>query len=107
MAPLHVPTPHRQQEGGAWERDPLVADERFLAVRVKGRGPVVCSACSHAGIVNIMRAVQALGGGVAPHAVVGGVAGGVMVCQAVPWAEGPGRGVGRRPGRSREGAGLL
>ena len=38
-----------QEEGGSWERDPLVLDERFVAVRVKGRGAVVLSACSHAG----------------------------------------------------------
>lgn len=42
-------SPALQEEGGTWERDPLVLDERYVAVRVKGRGAVVLSACSHAG----------------------------------------------------------
>ncbi len=32
--------------------DPVIADERFLAAQVRGRGVSVLSACSHAGIVN-------------------------------------------------------
>src|SRR5262245_27987471 len=32
--------------------DPVIADERFLAAHVRGRGVSVLSACSHAGIVN-------------------------------------------------------
>jgi 7,8-dihydropterin-6-yl-methyl-4-(beta-D-ribofuranosyl)aminobenzene 5'-phosphate synthase len=30
-------------------------DERFVAVRVKGKGLVVFSACSHAGVVNVLK----------------------------------------------------
>jgi 7,8-dihydropterin-6-yl-methyl-4-(beta-D-ribofuranosyl)aminobenzene 5'-phosphate synthase len=37
---------------GAVLPDPLIADERFLAAHVQGRGVSVVSACSHAGIVN-------------------------------------------------------
>ena len=37
-----------------WEPDPLIMDERFLAVNVKDKGLVIFSACSHAGIVNVM-----------------------------------------------------
>ena len=29
-------------------------DERFIAVRIKGKGVVVLTACSHAGVVNVM-----------------------------------------------------
>ncbi|PSC72632.1 Metallo-beta-lactamase superfamily [Micractinium conductrix] len=61
------------EEGGAWQADPLVEDERFLAVRVRGRGPVVLSACSHAGVVNVLRAASLAAGGDAPHAVIGGL----------------------------------
>eukprot|EP00887_Chlorella_sp_A99_P005534 scaffold1.g5534.t1 len=61
------------EEGGPWERDPLVLDERFVAVRVRGRGAVVFSACSHAGVVNVMRAAAAAAGGAPPYAVVGGL----------------------------------
>jgi 7,8-dihydropterin-6-yl-methyl-4-(beta-D-ribofuranosyl)aminobenzene 5'-phosphate synthase len=29
-------------------------DERYIAVHVQGKGLIVCSACSHAGIVNVL-----------------------------------------------------
>jgi 7,8-dihydropterin-6-yl-methyl-4-(beta-D-ribofuranosyl)aminobenzene 5'-phosphate synthase len=37
-----------------WEPDPLIMDERYIAVHVQGKGLIVCSACSHAGIVNVL-----------------------------------------------------
>ena len=55
-----------------WEPDPLVTDERFLAVHVKDKGLVVFSACSHAGIVNVLRHARASFPGVKLHAVMGG-----------------------------------
>ena len=54
-----------------WQPDPLIMDERYLAANVRGKGLVVFSACSHAGIVNVMRAARAeLDTRI--HAVVGG-----------------------------------
>ena len=50
--PGHV---RRSDDGQRWEPDPLLMDERFLAVDVAGKGFVVFSACSHAGIVNVLR----------------------------------------------------
>jgi len=44
----------RTQDGQGWEPDSLLVDERFVAVRVKKRGIVVFTACSHAGVVNVM-----------------------------------------------------
>ena len=44
----------RTLDGQGWEPDPLVIDERFIAVSVKGKGVVVLTACSHAGVVNVM-----------------------------------------------------
>jgi len=41
-----------------WEPDPLLMDERALVVRVAGKGLVVFSACSHAGIVNVLHHVR-------------------------------------------------
>jgi 7,8-dihydropterin-6-yl-methyl-4-(beta-D-ribofuranosyl)aminobenzene 5'-phosphate synthase len=41
-----------------WQPDPLLMDERALAVRVAGKGLVVFSACSHAGIVNVLHHVR-------------------------------------------------
>jgi len=55
-----------------WESDELLMDERFCAVRVKGLGLVVFSACSHAGIVNVLHAARDAFPEVPLHAVMGG-----------------------------------
>ncbi len=55
-----------------WEPDPLLMDERFLAVNVRGKGLVVFSACSHAGIVNVLHCARASFPGEKLHAVMGG-----------------------------------
>lgn len=39
--------------GGRWIKDEEIAEERYLACKVKDRGLVVLSACSHAGISNV------------------------------------------------------
>lgn len=52
--------------------DPLVADERFLAAHVRGRGLTVLSACSHAGIVNACLGALAAAPGVPVDLVLGG-----------------------------------
>jgi 7,8-dihydropterin-6-yl-methyl-4-(beta-D-ribofuranosyl)aminobenzene 5'-phosphate synthase len=44
----------RRNAQGEWEADPLITDERFLAVAVKDKGVVVFTACSHAGVVNVL-----------------------------------------------------
>jgi 7,8-dihydropterin-6-yl-methyl-4-(beta-D-ribofuranosyl)aminobenzene 5'-phosphate synthase len=49
--PGHV---QRSVDGRTWEPDPLIMDERFVSVQVKSRGQLVFSACSHAGIVNVL-----------------------------------------------------
>ncbi|KZO98969.1 metallo-beta-lactamase protein [Calocera viscosa TUFC12733] len=44
---------------GDWQPDELILDERYAAINVKGKGLVVISSCSHAGIVNVLKdAVQ-------------------------------------------------
>jgi len=48
-------------------------DERWLAVNVKGKGIVVLSACSHAGIVNVLKHARATFQGQPLHAVMGGL----------------------------------
>jgi 7,8-dihydropterin-6-yl-methyl-4-(beta-D-ribofuranosyl)aminobenzene 5'-phosphate synthase len=62
----------RVSEDSPWEPDPLLMDERFLAVHVRGKGLVVFSACSHAGIVNVMHQARAAFPDVKLHAVMGG-----------------------------------
>lgn len=51
----------------------MVLDERWLAVNVAGKGLVVFSACSHAGIVNVLTHAQQTYAGVPLHAVIGGL----------------------------------
>jgi 7,8-dihydropterin-6-yl-methyl-4-(beta-D-ribofuranosyl)aminobenzene 5'-phosphate synthase len=59
--------------GGAWEPDPLIQDERFVAVHVKDKGLVVLTGCSHAGVVNVLTHAQDLFPGVPLFAVMGGL----------------------------------
>lgn len=56
-----------------WEPDELLMDERWLAVNVAGKGLVVFSACSHAGIVNVCRHARATFPDIPIHAVMGGL----------------------------------
>jgi 7,8-dihydropterin-6-yl-methyl-4-(beta-D-ribofuranosyl)aminobenzene 5'-phosphate synthase len=56
-----------------WEPDELLTDERWLAVNVAGKGLVVFSACSHAGIVNVCKHARAVFPGMPIHAVMGGL----------------------------------
>ena len=55
-----------------WEPDPLLMDERFMAVNVRGKGLIVFSACSHAGIVNVLHCARASFPGRKLHAAMGG-----------------------------------
>ncbi len=54
-----LPGQVRRTADGRWEPDELLMDERWLAVNVKGKGLVVFSACSHAGIVNVLTHARA------------------------------------------------
>lgn len=58
--------------GDAWEPDFWVWDDQALVVNVRGKGLVVLSGCSHAGIINILRYAQALTGVNEIYGVVGG-----------------------------------
>jgi 7,8-dihydropterin-6-yl-methyl-4-(beta-D-ribofuranosyl)aminobenzene 5'-phosphate synthase len=49
-----LPGQHRLNRGGVWEPDELTKDERFVAVHVAGKGLVVFTACSHAGLINVL-----------------------------------------------------
>ena len=56
-----------------WEPDELLMDERWLAVNVAGKGLIVFSACSHAGIVNVCAHVRATFPDIPIHAIMGGL----------------------------------
>ncbi|MEK9879534.1 MAG: MBL fold metallo-hydrolase [Paracoccaceae bacterium] len=62
----------RSEDGKEWEPDPLIMDERYLAVNIKNKGPVIFSACSHAGIVNVMHAARKDFGNILFHSLIGG-----------------------------------
>jgi len=57
----------------SWEPDELLMDERFLAVNVAGKGLIIFSACSHAGIVNVLTHARDRFPGVPLHAAMGGL----------------------------------
>jgi 7,8-dihydropterin-6-yl-methyl-4-(beta-D-ribofuranosyl)aminobenzene 5'-phosphate synthase len=68
------PEQHRKTlDGEGWEPDPLTMDERFVAVNVADKGLVVFTACSHAGIINILDHAKAEFPDLAIYGVVGGL----------------------------------
>ena len=62
-----------KRTASGWEPDELLMDERFLAVNVAGKGLIVFSACSHAGIVNVLTHARDRFPGVPLHAAMGGL----------------------------------
>ena len=69
-----MPGQHRRTEDGqGWEPDPLLMDERFVAVNVAGKGLVVFTACSHAGVVNVLRHARDSFPGTPLYGVFGGL----------------------------------
>src|SRR3954451_16353690 len=63
---------HQACRGGEGRPDPLVLDDQALVADVRGKGLVVISGCSHAGVVNTLRYVRKLTGRAHLHAVIGG-----------------------------------
>lgn len=67
-----LPAQVKREADGSWAADPLVLDERFLAVHLEGAGIVVFSSCSHAGIVNVLTHARTLFAPAPLFAVFGG-----------------------------------
>lgn len=63
----------KKLDGEGWEPDEALIDERWIGVNVKGKGLVILSACSHAGIVNVLTHARASFPEVPLHAVMGGL----------------------------------
>jgi 7,8-dihydropterin-6-yl-methyl-4-(beta-D-ribofuranosyl)aminobenzene 5'-phosphate synthase len=68
--PGHV---RRTSDGTDWEPDEEIRDERWLGVNVEGKGVVVLTACSHAGVVNVCQHAQSVFGSVPVYSVIGGL----------------------------------
>lgn len=66
------PGQHRLNDAGAWEPDELLMDERYVAVQIAGKGQFIFTACSHAGLVNVLTAAQARFADVPMFGVMGG-----------------------------------
>jgi 7,8-dihydropterin-6-yl-methyl-4-(beta-D-ribofuranosyl)aminobenzene 5'-phosphate synthase len=62
----------RSDSEGEWKPDPLIMDERFLAAHVQDKGLVVFTACSHAGLVNVLKEAQRCFPRIPLYAVIGG-----------------------------------
>ena len=63
----------RSEDGESWEPDPLVMDERFVSVHVKGRRQFVFTACSHAGVINVLRHARSVFPEIPLYGVMGGL----------------------------------
>jgi 7,8-dihydropterin-6-yl-methyl-4-(beta-D-ribofuranosyl)aminobenzene 5'-phosphate synthase len=63
---------HKAFVSGSWKSDPLIMDERAVAVNIKGKGLVVLSGCAHAGIINTITYAQQITGTEKVYAVLGG-----------------------------------
>jgi 7,8-dihydropterin-6-yl-methyl-4-(beta-D-ribofuranosyl)aminobenzene 5'-phosphate synthase len=62
----------RAADGESWEPDPWIRDERYLAANVRGKGIVVFSMCSHAGVINVLTDARKTFEGIPLHGVMGG-----------------------------------
>ncbi len=62
----------RQTASGDWEADEVLPDERFVAVNVAGKGQVIFSACSHAGLINVLTQAKARFPDIPLYGVFGG-----------------------------------
>src|SRR5262249_4883405 len=63
----------KSPDGSQWVADPRIMDERWLGVHVAGKGLVVFTACSHAGVVNVLNDARARFPDVPLHTVMGGL----------------------------------
>jgi 7,8-dihydropterin-6-yl-methyl-4-(beta-D-ribofuranosyl)aminobenzene 5'-phosphate synthase len=75
--PIHF---KRNAANTDWEPDPLLMDERYLAVNLRDKGIMVFTACSHAGLINILRDARDKFSPIPLYGVMGGfhLAGGLF-----------------------------
>jgi 7,8-dihydropterin-6-yl-methyl-4-(beta-D-ribofuranosyl)aminobenzene 5'-phosphate synthase len=67
-----LPGQVRKNAKGEWEKDELLLDERWLGVNVKDKGLVIFTACSHAGVINVLLDARERFPDTPIHAVFGG-----------------------------------
>lgn len=67
-----LPPSHVKKTEQGWKPDRLIMDERYLAVHVQGKGIIVFTACSHAGVVNVLKDARDVFDPVPIYGVMGG-----------------------------------
>jgi 7,8-dihydropterin-6-yl-methyl-4-(beta-D-ribofuranosyl)aminobenzene 5'-phosphate synthase len=67
------PLQEARAHDGGWERDTWIWDDQGIVCHVRGKGLVVLSSCSHAGVINVLRHAQRLTGVEKIHAFIGGL----------------------------------
>jgi 7,8-dihydropterin-6-yl-methyl-4-(beta-D-ribofuranosyl)aminobenzene 5'-phosphate synthase len=63
---------HEAFRDGEWQPDPLLHDDQALVANLRGKGLVVITGCSHAGVINTVRYARKITGVDRVHAVLGG-----------------------------------
>jgi 7,8-dihydropterin-6-yl-methyl-4-(beta-D-ribofuranosyl)aminobenzene 5'-phosphate synthase len=67
-----MPGQHRLNADGRWELDELLVDERFVAVHIANKGLFIFTACSHAGLINVLTHARSRFPDVSIYGVLGG-----------------------------------
>jgi 7,8-dihydropterin-6-yl-methyl-4-(beta-D-ribofuranosyl)aminobenzene 5'-phosphate synthase len=67
-----LPGQHRLSSDGTWVLDEIMPDERYVAVNIAGKGLMIFSACSHAGLINVLHAARGRFPEVPLYGVIGG-----------------------------------
>jgi 7,8-dihydropterin-6-yl-methyl-4-(beta-D-ribofuranosyl)aminobenzene 5'-phosphate synthase len=67
-----MPGQHRLNASGEWTPDELMADERFVAVQLANKGLFILTACSHAGLINVLSHAAERFPGIPLFGVLGG-----------------------------------
>lgn len=74
---------HLKDVGSGWEPDPWIMDERYAAVHVRDKGIIVFTACSHAGIINVLKNARDAFAPVPLYGVIGGFHLSGAACEAI------------------------
>jgi len=63
----------RDADDKPWRPDPFLMDERYLAANLRDKGLIVFSACSHAGIINVLQHARTIFNETPIYGVFGGL----------------------------------
>jgi 7,8-dihydropterin-6-yl-methyl-4-(beta-D-ribofuranosyl)aminobenzene 5'-phosphate synthase len=65
--------PQQARTRTGWEPDPWIWDDQPMVLKLRDKGLVVLSCCSHAGIINVLRHVRQITGEQKIYALIGGL----------------------------------